>query len=315
MAVRELFSTNNYTLNCLNLNVANDLSIENLSTNNLTVTGTNDSTDALSGALRVSGGAGILNDLWIGGNIILPALETFSNAVQLNQPLHLQNGSEVTQISVGNTGTLYIDAGNGNSINLNNQTSITDNVQSSGPSTGSLVCAGGLGVGMDIWNNGNIHCPGYINVGVVNTNLVVCNTTISSSECDTGSLVLNYGTPLTYYNESSLFSYPLGGAVASVNLTGSYTKLNNQVTVNFNTIQDAANASDRIYTGTGSIPSIYRPANNIYAPCIVLNNSQITLGTVSISTAGLIIFYNGSQNNFSGSGNCGIYACSVVYLA
>ena len=305
MSVRELFQPNGYNLNCHNLNVDGLLEL-----NTLQITGTNNATDTLTGSLIVNGGVSMKGNCVIGDNIISPNFETYDDAIELKQDLHLVNGSHTSILSVNSVGNLSII--NSNNLYLTPPVHCSSGIDSSSQITGALIVTGGVGVNKDIWMGGTLHNTQTIYCGVLDCGLIDCSTTTTSLEVDTGSIVLASGTPLNHYSEDS-FSYALGGALASVNVTGSFVKLNNQVTMNFNTILGASNAAATIYTGTSSIPTLYRPLNDSWTPVVVQNNTAIVLGTVNIRASGAIVWYVDGDKNFSASGSCGIYNSTVVF--
>jgi hypothetical protein len=134
----------------------------------------------------------------------------------------------------------------------------------------------------------------------------------------TGNLYLkttgSTATSLTYYHEEP-FSYALLGGVVNVSLTGTYTKLNDIVTINYNEISVVnSGAPATIYTAAASIPVAFRPTVvGIYNPTIVITNSATVNGMVLLQTDGAIQFYTGTTGNFATSGNNGFRKNSITY--
>ena len=159
---------------------------------------------------------------------------------------------------------------------------------STSQSTGSLVVAGGVGIGQNLNVGGNLNV-----VGNINGNLFL--PTIGGTQ-----------TVLNYY-EMSTFSYAVSGAITGVNLTGKFIRQNTEVTINFDGISASNSASSIITVPSASIPTRFRPViSSVYGCITVLDNSIVNLGTVFIGIDGSMSFFVGSNSNFTALGNSGI---------
>lgn len=110
------------------------------------------------------------------------------------------------------------------------------------------------------------------------------------------------------------FSYAVGGAMISPNITGNYTKLSSgEIAMNFNLSTGPAVAAATIYTASGSIPVAYRPSVTVYAPISVMSDSLVKLGTIELKNDGTIILYESGHSDFANSGTCGVMKGSIIY--
>jgi len=122
------------------------------------------------------------------------------------------------------------------------------------------------------------------------------------------------GTPssLNYYEEAP-FSYAVGGALVSLNLTGTFARINGLVVMNFTALSGSSAGAYTLFMAAASVPVRFRPSVDVYAGCYIMSNSAVTIGTVKIQSDGAIVFYSGASSNFSASGNAGVYKCSITY--
>jgi hypothetical protein len=103
-----------------------------LTSPNAAITSTNNATSTLTGALIVTGGVGIGNDLWVGGSIFA-------------QQLVIQY-TTVTTVSVV----------------TDDVTQINNTTNASSTATGALQVWGGAGIGKDLWVGGDINFKGNL---------------------------------------------------------------------------------------------------------------------------------------------------------
>jgi hypothetical protein len=158
----------------------------------LTLGGPNDASSTTTGTLRVSGGVGIVKNVYVGG-IIDTANTTESTSVS-SGALIVDGGAGVaknlyvggiidtantTQSSNVATGALIVDGGAGIAKNLyvGGNTAITDTTQSTSTTTGSLQTLGGAGIAK------NLYVGGIIDVA----------DTTQSSNVATGALIVDGG--------------------------------------------------------------------------------------------------------------------------
>lgn len=143
--------------------------------------------------------------------------------------------------------------------------------------------------------NIEIACPSTYIIGNLN-----CSGTIYGTLSSSGSPVI--------------FNFPIGGAIISPNLTGTFNKVEGQIFMNIDEITNSSLVSSTIYTVIGAIPIEYRPSYNRYLPLLVYNNSAVATGTIEIRGDGLIQIYVGGNNNFSSSGNAGVKSGTITYF-
>lgn len=165
----------------------------------------------------------------------------------------------------------------------NSTSYLFNTAQASDISTGALCVMGGQSIQKNLYVGQDIHCNGTI------------YGTLSSS-----------GSPVP-------FSFGIGGAIISPNMTGTFNKFEGQVVINFDAISNSSIVSATIYTASGAIPVDFRPSIDQYCPLLVLTNSAVSTGTVELRADGTIIVYDSSHSNFSSSGNAGIMRCSCIY--
>lgn len=157
-----------------------------------TVSDTTQSTSNDSGALIVSGGAGIASNVNIGGNL------NVTNNTVLSSNLNVAGTTESTNTS---SGSLIVSGGIGVSKNLNiggnltvtNASTFNNNVtvqagtQSTSTASGALIVTGGLGLGKDAYVGGNVVISGNLTVNGT-------TTTINSNITSIDDPVIELGT-------------------------------------------------------------------------------------------------------------------------
>ena len=148
----------------------------------LFVSGTTQATSTVSGALQVSGGAGIGKDLWIGGSAYLggdlyvdgtqfsvntSSIVTGDKTIQLASSTFTAGLAANSGIAIG-TSTPYITwfyDGIGNwvssaGIKSTNTVTVVSSVGASSTTTGALIVTGGVGIGRDLYAGGLIYSNG-----------------------------------------------------------------------------------------------------------------------------------------------------------
>ena len=148
-----------------------DYSANTLRTVNAVFTGTDNSSNATSGALQVTGGVGIGNGLYVGGNVILNGdVDVRGGDISTDQTTFNLINSNATVVNFANSATsITIGAPTGSST-IRNQTNITNTASSVSTLTGALTVAGGAGI------RGNVYIGGQT---FVSGNLIPTNGTIS----------------------------------------------------------------------------------------------------------------------------------------
>lgn len=139
------------------------------------------------------------------------------------------------------------------------------------------------------------------------------NTTTTNS----GSVVISGGLGIAknlivggdIYSDISATSQSMTGACT---LTASLTcvKIGQTVFIKFPYTTDTA-TSTTYFSGTGVIPSSFRPSETVRQSIFVLNNNTEVVGSITIDTSGNVYVYNGSSGNFTGV--CG-FRLNISYI-
>jgi hypothetical protein len=206
----------------------------------LTVTSTTNSTSTNTGALIVNGGAGINQDLVVGGN--LTVLGNINGVSPVSNSIDVQNTTSNTNLFLTfastSTGTaiLYTDAGivynpNQNRLELGGifqaqsiqntpigtvtpaagsftNVIISDTTQATTTATGALIVAGGASIAKNLWVGENL----YVNEQVV---LTTSSFNVDLSEGTDIDLVVEAPGIVTIYNVSTLESVTTRGSTSS----------------------------------------------------------------------------------------------------
>jgi len=322
MSISSLFTPNSYRLKCNQVEISSTISATNTN----------------SGALIINGGVSVSKNIIVGSDLSgtsstgITLYNGTSNGATFTtdtdgQPIIRGAGTSRLNadgvLSFGNLTVTYpgnytlaseiqsLDDGSLQLSSYHNITHLADDVRvesttvATSTDTGALIVAGGVGI------NGSLYTFDHIFAG----KNITCN---NNAYIGLGLYLPTSGgtaAPLSYYESSysSPFSYPLGGALSSINLTGYYTQLNKLVTISIHAVFGPAASNNTIFTGNGSIPSKYRPSGNLYFSIIVLDNYQILQGCCQLSASGYIIFYVGSTSPFTYAGNLGVYATALTY--
>lgn len=140
----------------------------------------------------------------------------------------------------------------------------------------------------------------------------ITSTTLSSgsiitTSVNTNNLVLSSGTPLTNYFEQVISGTLTGPWAITPTCNLKFSILNNKVTICQSSVITALqNGTSTFMTFSTAIPITYLPANPaiIRFPIWVFDagNGGTLLGTMTITpSSGIINFYSGPNNNFSGT--------------
>jgi len=281
----------------------------------VTFPSTIESTSVGSGAIIIPGGASIAKNLYVGGTIhggVSVSLTTESTSVT--------------------TGALIVPGGMGLSKNLFMSGVLNDlnTTDSSSIVTGCAIFSGGVGIAKKLY------------AGVVTCSSISAGLTTESTNTSTGSLVcgggagiaknLNVGGNVTVTNGSGIFlggitnsslgkyeyvsfSFPVGGAISSSNLTGYYVQIGAQVTMFIDAFTKANETNASIYTASGTIPTRFQPASTTYGPILVYNNAMFQ-GLMKLSTDGTIEIKPGMKfdETFDDGGTTGWVKSSFTYV-
>jgi hypothetical protein len=176
------------------------INAETVITDNLRLTGGEDSTSTTTGDLIISGGVGIgksvtvggdidvIGDVDVTGNLNFTGITTFSGAIAAS------DGATIDNIQIGITanneidttsGNLTIDSAGGNTIiddnlDVNGNVDINDTTQSTSSTTGALVVDGGVGIAKNLNVGGNLSVGGTTNLNG--------DTDIDGDLCVTGDI-------------------------------------------------------------------------------------------------------------------------------
>lgn len=222
----------------------------------LYLTSTASSTDNTSGALVISGGVGIAENLNVGGDTNLGGQVTITDTTQSNDST---SGALIVDGGVGIGGNLNV-AGtiSADGLGLNGDLAVTSTTASNDNTSGALVVAGGVGISGDTNIGGNTNVDGDLNVDGVTT---ITDTT-SSTNNTTGALViagglglaenLNMGGVLNVNNTTSSTS-PDSGAVVVDGGAGIAENLNVGGDINADGQVNVDNTANATGTGTGAL--------------------------------------------------------------
>jgi hypothetical protein len=222
-------------------NVANQLLLN--ATTSTTVTSTTNSTSKTSGALIVSGGVGINNDVYIGGSETVAGVLKVTDTTQSTSSV---NGAVVVTGGVGIGGAVNI-TGNENLAGVLN---VTNSTVSGSASTGAVVVNGGVGIGGAVNITGNENLAGVLSV---------TNATVSSS-ASTGAVVVTGGVGI-------------GGVV---NISGN-ENLAGVLSVTNATVSSSASTGAVVVTGGVGIGGVVNiTGNENLAGVLSVNNSTVS---------------------------------------
>lgn len=110
-----------------------------------------------------------------------------------------------------------------------------------------------------------------------------------------------------------------GPWAASIPLTVVFTRIGNQVTIQF--LANAGGVSTQATATTASlilfdvpVPVVYRVTQNVYNTIIVRNNGIAEVGRVQLTTTGNLVIARIDGQAFANTGACGFVNCSVSYI-
>lgn len=126
-------------------------------------------------------------------------------------------------------------------------------------------------------------------------------------------------TLLNYYRTDSYPMNASGPWAASIPLTVVFTRIGNQVTIQF--LANAGGVSTQATATTASlilfdvpVPVVYRVTQNVYNTIIVRNNGIAEVGRVQLTTTGNLVIARIDGQAFANTGACGFVNCSVSYI-
>jgi hypothetical protein len=176
-----------------------------LSVANFSINATTASISPVTGALVVSGGTGILGDLYVNGNSNFTGKLTIPNPqsnMEASTKFYVDSLVSLAGTGLTKTGNIFsvnanqtqiVSLGTLSSLNVAGKTHLLDTTDATNSATGSLVVDGGIGIGKNLQVAGLVGFQSNLNVqGIIN----VTNTTASVSPI-TGSLVISGGVGIS----------------------------------------------------------------------------------------------------------------------
>jgi hypothetical protein len=287
-------SVSGTTANVLNdhvttVNIANNattVSLGSTGTSAVTVRGTTGATSTNTGALRVVGGAGIAENLFVGGNgtftgdFWLNGGDIYTN----NATFSLINTTATTINFAGAATALTIGATTGYT-QIRNATTVTNTTAASSTNTGALQVVGGVGIGGNLYVGGNTFFTGDV--------------AVSGGDLTTDQTTFN----LVNANATTV-NFAGAGTSVTIGATTGFTQIRNATTVTNTTNATSTNTGAlQVQGGVGVANSVWignalrvigaSTLNNLSAA--VTTATQLTVnGTASVSG---IVFANDASNS------------------
>ena len=249
------------------LDVAARLAVGGLSQlNNATLASGINSTSSTTGALQVTGGVGIQQDLWVGGRAFVSGYEVLTTATIIASTLEAvaQQGSSTTvAISILNT------------------------VSSTSSNSGALTVAGGVGVGgavyaREIYDDNNrvvtsVIATGSDYIGIVN--LISTGTSTSFGIVNLGVQTLIAGTDIAVSSNTGTITVQNTSTLQSVSSRGSTT--DNAINITNATSATSTTTGALVVTGGVGIGGrLY--ANELYISTASYINDSLVLTTATV---------------------------------
>jgi hypothetical protein len=242
-------------------NKTNNPVIFNASDNSVSITATTDASDTSSGALKVSGGVGIVGDLFVGGELTV------------NSPLNVSINN--TRVSFNSTsGAMQLIGGL--SINISDTTNANATSYTSGS---GITLNGGLAVSQDTYLGGVLD----IRSGSNNMNAIKLQSIQISSNYNNGaSTVIQSGNATRDANSFTPIAF-----------SGWNDQVNPKLTINASTIV-TSNALSAI-NNSNTIGSLFTTGGNVGIRT-TSPRANLDFNNVSTNTFGHIYLGNSTQN-------------------
>jgi hypothetical protein len=179
---------------------------QNTFTNALYITAPINSTSTTTGGLVITGGVGIGQDLWVGGEIhaqklVIEYTTITTTIVETDDIIVTSNPTDSTEPGIG---ALVVSAG-GASIarNLNvGSIIINDGTNATDANSGALIVTGGAGIGDDLWVGGKL----YVGGGLAITTSSISGSAVTTIVAGTDTAVSSATGVVTVWNTSNLQS-------------------------------------------------------------------------------------------------------------
>ena len=257
------------------------LSIQ-LTTGNVRVFSTENSTTAYSGAVVISGGTGIAKDLYVGGDI-------FSNGT-----VNLGGGASISPGGASTFSYLTITASdpsdnivNGSLVTFGGiSIQCTDN--STSPSSGNgLTVAGGVGIYKDLYIGGTSYLP------VINSSVSNLTTVVSTNISSVNLIVSNATFGSTIFTNANLDDLQATRITSAELLITGLASVGNLI-ANVSTINNAVITN----TSTSTLNATGITSSNVLVTGLISTNNL----TVSSSTLGNAVITNASTGTLNVTG-------------
>jgi hypothetical protein len=247
-----------------------------------------------TGALVVTGGAGIGGNVTIGGNIFLG----LNGNVYINGQVLSGSSSGAANFSSGNvfatsstvstttsTGALVVSGGAGivGNVYVGGNLFATATTASTDASTGALIVRGGAGIGGNVYVGGNTIVSGNVVAG----NLIVTGTTSFATGTISGAAITNATIPSGKFDVGAITN----SDIANTTITGAKIALG--------TLTGNLLASTVVTTGTIDINNSTTSTDASTGALIVRGGAGIT-GEVNI--AGILDVFNSTASTSTATG-------------
>jgi hypothetical protein len=216
-------------------------------TNSVNITNGTSSTDFTTGALTVSGGVGIGQNLYVQGTI-----SASGGFLGLNPASIFQNTSSVTVLDTGsvrrvtvtvanNTNTIFLDT----STNFYLPVNIVSPLGSTGTNNGALTVAGGVGI------TGNTYIGGtsYIKGAEILTTATVGTYSVNKIVAGTDTAALLTGTTVYIWNTGTLQTITSRGSSTNQAITFTNPTQSNSTVSGAVQISGGLGVGGNVYTG------------------------------------------------------------------
>ena len=231
----------------------------------LSLTGVTSSTDTVTGAMIVSGGVGVAENVNVGGDTNISGVVNINNTTVSSDTT---SGALIVSGGVGIDGDLNVNGTiNAGDLDLGN-TNITINstTASTNATSGALVVFGGSGI------QGDANIAGDINIsGALNATTVIITDTTSSTTNGTGALIIAGGIGLAE-------NLNMGGIMNVNNTTGSTAPNNGAMVVDGGLgVQENVNiGNDVAVTGAFNVDSTANSTGTGTGALVVSGGMSVT---------------------------------------
>jgi hypothetical protein len=230
--------------------------------NTLTLAGTTQASNTLSGTLQVRGGVGIGKDLWVGGDIYTlgqqvittSTVNNYSNQTAVYAGTDTAVSTSTGNITVWSTSTLQSITNRG--ATTNNAISITNNNNSADTGTGALIVTGGVAV------VGNLNVSG--NVKLSGTATTISNATITSLTVNGAGTALTVSSNAQFTGVTTASTFNVSGTATIPTISGNTYFANNA------NVQGNVNV-----TGTTTLSVVTATTANVLGNLTVVGTSTL----------------------------------------